>query len=222
MPERADTAVRQPPSGPRAAAKQRAIIDAARSLFLADGFDASMDTIAAAADVSKVTVYNHFGSKEALFIAVVGGELDRALDEPVRLVESRLAASTHLHDDMIHACRAWVAGIAAPPMILLRNLVVGELRRFPELGAAWQERGPQRFHPVITAALRRLVERRQLTIDDVDLAVLQLSGLVVSPNLVYGAYGSPLGGELADRLITAGVDMFLDHYRYRVGHQHTP
>jgi hypothetical protein len=67
-----------------------------------------------------------------------------------------------------------------------------------------------------------LVERRQLTIDDVDLAVLQLSGLVVSPNLVYGAYGSPLGGELADRLITAGVDMFLDHYRYRVGHQHTP
>lgn len=221
MPKRADTAVRQSPSGPRAEAKQRAIIEAARSLFLAEGFDASMDTIAAAADVSKVTVYNHFGSKEALFVAVVGGELDRALDEPVRLVESRLAASTHLYDDMIQACRVLVAGIASPQMIALRNLVAGELRRFPELGAAWQERGPQRFHPVIGAALRLLVERRQLSIDDVDLAVLQLSGLVVSPSLVYGAYGSPPGPELVDRLITAGVDMFLDHYRYRVGRQRT-
>lgn len=216
MPKRADTAVRQPPTGARAEAKRQAIIEAARSSFLAEGFDASMDRIAAAADVSKATVYNHFGSKEALFIAVVGDELDRALDEPTRLVESRLAASTQLYEDMIHACRLWVAGIATPRMIALRNLVTGELRRFPELGAAWHERGPQRFHPVLAAALRRLVERRQLSIDDIDLAVLQLSGLVVSPNLVYGGYGSPPDRELVDRLVTAGVDMFLDHYRYRV------
>lgn len=221
MSKRAEAAAKQPPSGPRAQAKQRAIIEAARASFLAEGFDASMDTIAAAADVSKVTVYNHFGSKEALFIAVVGGELDRALDEPARLVASRLAASTHLYDDMIHACRVWVGGIGTPQMIALRNLVAGESRRFPELGAAWQERGPQRFHPVIAAALRRLVERRQLSIDNVDLAVLQLSGLVVSPSLVYGAYGSPPSRELVDQLVTAGVDMFLDHYRYRIGHRPT-
>ncbi|HEX4226478.1 MAG TPA: TetR/AcrR family transcriptional regulator [Pseudonocardiaceae bacterium] len=215
MPKRADTADRQPPTGARAEAKQQAIIEAARSSFLAEGFDASMDRIAAAADVSKATVYNHFGSKEALFIAVVGDELDRALAEPAQLVESRLAASTHLYDDMIQACRLWVAGIATPQMIALRNLVTGEQRRFPDLGAAWHERGPQRFHPVIADALHRLVERRQLSIDDVDLAVLQLSGLVVSPNLVYGGYGSPPDNELVERLIIAGVDMFLDHYRYR-------
>jgi TetR/AcrR family transcriptional repressor of mexJK operon len=209
------TTANRAPSGPRADQKRSAIIEAARSSFLAEGFDASMDTVAARADVSKVTVYNHFGSKQALFIAVITGELDRALDEPARLVESHLAASTHVRDDLVDACRAWTAGIASPQMIALRNLVAGELRRFPELGAAWQERGPQRFHPVIASALRRLVKRKQLTIGDVDLAVLQLSGLVVSPNLVYGAYGKPLTRALTDRLITSGVDMFVDHYRYR-------
>jgi TetR/AcrR family transcriptional regulator, mexJK operon transcriptional repressor len=203
------------PSGPRADRKRAAIIRAARDTFLADGFEASMDAVAAAAGVSKVTVYNHFGSKEALFVAVINGELDRALAEAQTVVESQLAASAHVRADLINACRAWVAGLAAPEMIALRNLVAGESRRFPGLGAAWQERGPQRFHRIVAAALRLLVERRRLSIDDVELAVLQLSGLVVSPNLVYGAYGKPLDAGLTDRLVTAGVDMFLDHYRYR-------
>lgn len=51
-----------------------------------------------------------------------------------------------------------------------------------------------------------------LDIPDVELAVLQLSGLVLSPNLVYGAYGRTPGKKLADRLIVAGVDMFLGYY----------
>lgn len=205
--------IKSAPTGARADAKRSAIVAAARATFLNQGFDVSMDVVAATADVSKVTVYNHFGSKEALFIAVITSELDRALDRPTRLVGSRLAASRQLRDDLIEACREWTAGITAPEMIALRNLVAGELRRFPQLGQAWRERGPQRFHPVVATALQKLVESEQLSIDDIDLAVLQLSGLVVSPNMVYGAYGGPLPAELVEKLIVSGVDMFLDHYR---------
>lgn len=67
------------PTGPRAARKRQAVVRAARDLFLREGFGVGMDAIAAEAGVSKVTVYNHFGSKEALFTAVVAG----ALDEPL-------------------------------------------------------------------------------------------------------------------------------------------
>lgn len=199
----------------RGGALRRLILEAARETFLREGFDASMDAVAASAGTTKATVYKHFGNKEALFASVVEAELDRALDEPVRLVSSRLARSAHLREDLVEACRAWVDGLAAPDMIRLRNLVAGELRRFPELGAAWRERGPGRFHPVIADALRHLVEQRQLSISDVDLAVLQLSGLVVSPHLVYGAYGDPVDGATREQLISCGVDMFIDHYRYR-------
>jgi AcrR family transcriptional regulator len=176
-----------------------------------------METVAAAAKTTKATVYAHFGNKEALFIEVIRTELDRALGEPVLLVSSRLAQSADLREDLAAACRAWAVGIGAPDMLRLRNLVAGELRRFPEVGEAWKERGPQRFHPVVADALRRLVEQRRLSIEDIDLSVLQLSGLVISPNLVYGAYGDPISAETQEALIRSGVDMFVDHYRYRPG-----
>lgn len=52
--------------------KRAAIVDAAIEEFLAAGYDAtSMDRIAARADVSKRTVYNHFPGKETLFAAIL-------------------------------------------------------------------------------------------------------------------------------------------------------
>ena len=66
------------------------ILGAARTTFLGEGFDASMDTVAASAGTTKATVYKHFGNKETLFVAVVTHELDRALEPPARL--SRLTA----------------------------------------------------------------------------------------------------------------------------------
>lgn len=203
------------PLPPRARALRLRIIEAARVAFLTEGFSVNMDAVAAAAVASKVTVYKYFGNKESLFVAVITEELDRALEEPVRLIASRLADSTDIRTDLTEACRAWVAGITTPDMIALRNLLAGELRRFPELGEAWQQRGPQRFHSVIAEALQRLIELGRLSITDVDLSVLQLAGLVVTPHLVYGTYGNPLDADLRDRLISSGVDMFLNQYLYR-------
>jgi len=53
---------------PKDAAKRRAILDAAKELFAKQGLDStSMDAIAAAAGVSKLTVYSHYRNKTALF-----------------------------------------------------------------------------------------------------------------------------------------------------------
>lgn len=203
---------RAAPSGARADGKRKAIVEAALLAFLADGFDVSMDRIAAAAGVSKVTVYNHFDSKENLFRAVVSGQLHNALSVVEQLVESRLGDSEDVRTELVKACRAWVTALTLPDMMALRNLVVGESKRFPELGETWLEHGPNRLHGVFVTALTRLNQRGVLDIPDVELAVLQLSGLVLSPNLVYGAYGRTPGKKLADRLIVAGVDMFLGYY----------
>jgi len=52
--------------------KRAAILDAAMVLFPARGYDGcSVDAIAQAAGVSKLTVYSHFADKEALFGAAV-------------------------------------------------------------------------------------------------------------------------------------------------------
>src|SRR6188508_2800650 len=60
------------PGRPKDMEKHAAILDAAMRLFPARGYDGvSVDAIAQAAGVSKLTVYSHFADKEALFRAAV-------------------------------------------------------------------------------------------------------------------------------------------------------
>ena len=92
----------------RAARKRQAIIRAARSAFVQNGFDAGIDTIAADAGVSKVTVYNHYGDKETLFMAVIGDALQEALADAISGTAQRLRRSDDLRDALKWTARAWV------------------------------------------------------------------------------------------------------------------
>ncbi len=58
---------------------ERQILRAARTLFIAEGFEsATMDAIAESADVSRATLFNYFPSKTALLIGL-GGDLESRL-----------------------------------------------------------------------------------------------------------------------------------------------
>ena len=60
------------PGRPKDMDKRTAVLEAAMALFPSRGYDGvSMDAIAQAAGVSKLTVYSHFADKEALFAAAV-------------------------------------------------------------------------------------------------------------------------------------------------------
>ncbi|WP_037683924.1 TetR/AcrR family transcriptional regulator [Streptomyces griseus] len=205
--------VKPPPSGPRAELKRLAIVRAARELFLREGFGVGMDTIAAGAGVSKVTVYNHFGSKEALFTAVITDALDEPLAGESSAALEGLAEAEDLRAALVEAARAWVAAVRANHEVTaLRNLVAAELHRFPELGEAWRHRGPENHHPAVAGALRALAEQGRLEIPDLEVAIIQFYGLLVFPHMVFGSYGTHLDDGLTDRLVTSGATMFLDHY----------
>ncbi|MBT2394823.1 TetR/AcrR family transcriptional regulator [Streptomyces sp. ISL-100] len=201
------------PSGPRAALKRQAIVRAAREAFLREGFGVGMDAIAAGAGVSKVTVYNHFGSKEALFTAVITEALDEPLGSASAAALEGLAEAEDLRAALIDAARAWVNAVRTnQDVIALRNLVAAELHRFPELGKAWKGHGPEGHHPAVAGALRSLAEQGRLVIVDVEVAIIQLYSLLVFPHIVFSAYGTDIDDGLTERLITGGVDMFLSHY----------
>ncbi|WP_435809609.1 TetR/AcrR family transcriptional regulator [Streptomyces iakyrus] len=205
--------LKQPPSGPRAEVKRQAIVRAARELFLRDGFGVGMDAIAAEAGVSKVTVYNHFGSKEALFTAVITGALDEPLAGDASAALEKLEKAADLRAAFLDAARSWVHSVRNNDEVAaLRNLVATEAHRFPELGRAWQHHGPEGHHPAVANALRTLADQGRLVIPDLETAIIQLYALLVFPHMVFGSYGTHIDDALTDRLITSGVDMFLDHY----------
>jgi AcrR family transcriptional regulator len=204
------------PQGPRAERKREAIVSAALGAFLEEGYGgAAMDAIAERAGVSKVTVYNHFGSKEALFTAVIGHALDQALDSTLREAQSRLASTDDVRDALVSTARAWVSGVTKPEVLALRNLVTGELNRFPELGAAWRDRGPGRFFPLVAEVLESFRERGELDVADVEVAVMQLFSLTLYPHFVFSSFGDKLDPDLTERLIIDGVGMFLAQYARR-------
>ncbi|GIF69409.1 TetR family transcriptional regulator [Asanoa ishikariensis] len=188
---------------------------AARAAFLREGYNVGMEAIARSAGVSKVTIYNHFGNKEALFIAVVGDALDEALDSTLAAVEAGLSSTGDVRVALLNAVRACVEGVTQPAVLELLYVVAAEMRIFPELVQAWRERGPGRFYPTMESALRKLVANRALEIPDVEVAVLQLYALTLYPHLVAGLYGDKLRPALGERLSVQGVDLFLAYYTPR-------
>jgi TetR/AcrR family transcriptional regulator of autoinduction and epiphytic fitness len=78
--------------------KREDIIEAAVSEFKTHGFRAtSMDRIAARAQVSKRTVYNHFASKEILFQTITQELCDRVMQVSKYAYDPAIAVKTQLH-----------------------------------------------------------------------------------------------------------------------------
>jgi AcrR family transcriptional regulator len=99
---------------PRAIREQQ-MLDAAVQMFSVNGYhETSMDTIAAAAEISKPMLYLYYGSKEDLFGACLNRELSRFID----------------------AVRADI-DFKQSPRDLLRNTIVAFLRYIDANRASW-------------------------------------------------------------------------------------
>ena len=159
MPSQDDQTTPRIPTGERAAQKRRAILAAARTVFMRDGFGVGLDVIAAEADVSKVTIYNHFGSKDQLFAEVIGSSLEDALTAAITGAEARLGAGDDLREALVWIVQAWIDGMTTPDVLALRHLMLREMERFPQLGQVWREYGPDRARSDLAAAFTRVHRR---------------------------------------------------------------
>ena len=174
--------MQDPPLGPRTAAKRQAIIEAATATFLGQGYlGASMDAIAAAAHVSKRTVYDHFGSKENLFTTIILGTVDRILDALFHDVAPDFTGSADLEANLRDLARRYIKLVMQPRVMQLRRLVIGEANRFPDLGRTWYERGPGRLNHTLAQTLARLAAQGRLRpLPDPLRAAYHLSWLILS------------------------------------------
>ena len=204
--------------GGRTARKRKAILDAATTVFLRSGYlGSSMDEIALLADVSKQTIYKQFTSKEALFVKIVTDMTGDASDV-VHGVIPELAPGDDLSAYLEAYAYRQLCVVLTPRLMQLRRVVIGEAGRFPELGKALYEGGPQRAMAAMATAFRRLADRGLLKIDDVAAAASHFNWLVMSAPLnqamLLGDAGIPKPAALRHHA-TDAVRIFLAAYGKR-------
>jgi AcrR family transcriptional regulator len=180
MPSTAEAAEREQAGPSRSAQKRRAILYAARDVFLRNGYPgASMDEVAAKADVSKVTVYKHFSDKQSLFMAVITSAIEDAEASTRSLVE-HLGASANLEEDLRTFARRHVTDVTQPQLIQLRRMIIAEAQRFPKLASTWHRAGPERAHTTLAQQIEKLARRGLLRVADPLLAAQHLNYLILS------------------------------------------
>jgi TetR/AcrR family transcriptional repressor of mexJK operon len=190
-----------------------AIKEAATGLFLEKGYQAtSMDEIAAAAQVSKQTIYTHFANKEALFADLVLGNAARVDDFVAEIAAA--ADSADVASALRKVARRYIHFVIRPEVLRLRRLVIGEAARFPELAREYYERVPGRVYEALADLLAAFAAGGKLNVGDTRLAAHHLAWLILGMPLdaaMFGVNARASENEL-DRMAAEAVRVFLAAY----------
>jgi TetR/AcrR family transcriptional regulator of autoinduction and epiphytic fitness len=190
--------------------KRAAILTAAVQVFHDHGFDnASMDHIAEVAEVSKRTVYNHFESKEKLFVAIVDQlksnahaaapisyAEERPLDEQLTTF-LRSVIDFHSRPESRRLARVVVSKLLSDPT--LAQELFGNAKIFEETLLQWMNQAQEanRLKSFNTAIVARQV-----------LAMLET--FCIWPQLLRDA--EPPNTKLRNQVVHEATSMFLSCY----------
>ncbi len=187
------------------------VLEGARGVFLADGFEgASVDDIARAAGVSKATLYSYFPDKRLLFLEVAKTECTRQAEEAQQVIDLTAPPAEVLHQ----AAKRMVAFVLSDFGQRVFRISVAESDRFPELGRDFYNSGPALVRARIAGYLDMAVTRGELAIDDTVLAADQFAALCKAQlfdRIIFGIVHRASAADV-DRVIAGAVAMFMARY----------
>jgi len=192
-------------------AKRRQIIEGARAVFLAHGFDAaSMNDIARAAGVSKGTLYVYFKHKEELFESIVEQECDAQAEGIFDFDPD----NHDVRDVLVRLGVAYVKFLCRPEKASAIRTVIAIADRMPEVGRKFYETGPERGMTQLSDYLSAQIAARVLVIEDVEIAAVQLmesfQAKLFKPMVFNFAPAPSL--EQIERVVRVAVRTFLAAY----------
>jgi TetR/AcrR family transcriptional repressor of mexJK operon len=194
----------------RSIEKRRAMLEAARELFVTQGYElASVDAIAGRAGVSKRTVYDHFGNKEMVFAAVTEA-VGQKLTATVQIALDRDSSATgDLRARLLGFARCIVQeAFPSSDYVHYRRLSV---RR-----GSWQQDRESAISVAMELFVRRVKEWAETGTINTDKPRRAAEHFVaLTLQLAFDALErteTAMSGEV-DEILVDGVDVFVRAYR---------
>ena len=197
------------PGRPKDLNKRAAILEAAKRLFTLQGYDGvSMDQIAAEAGVSKLTVYSHFGDKDALFTEAIRAKCEEQM--PAELFPSDLKGP--LRSQLTRIAQAFFALITSDEALSMHRMMMTQASDIRIRQMFWQA-GPQKVQDAFRTFLEARVAAGELDVPDIVRAVSQFFCLLKGE--LHMRMASGLCAAPSKRDVDATVDLFLRAYGRR-------
>ncbi len=187
------------------------VVAGAREVFMREGYEgASVDEIARDSGVSKATLYSYFPDKQHLFLAVLQEECLQQSE--VELFMD--AGDMTVRETLCLICSTLITFVVSPFGQDMFRVCVAEAKRFPELGRAFYESGPKRWHRKIAQYLESPKAQSELEIGDSILAADQLAQLCRTDLMlrVMFGIGKPPTEDQISKIAEEAVEMFMARY----------
>lgn len=187
------------------------VLEGAREVFLADGFEgASVDDIARAAGVSKATLYSYFPDKRLLFMEVARTECERMAEATMGQIDE----SRPVREVLSVAANQITSFLLSSFAQRVFRICVAEGDRFPELGRAFYAAGPEMGRARMVEYLEKAVAAGTLKIDNLDMAAEQFSELCKAKLWTRAVFGiqSEFSAEETAEIADQAVETFLARY----------
>lgn len=207
---RAIAEVQTPGRRRRSEGKKAAILSAAEALFITEGYDGTgVEAIAARAQVSKRTVYDHFGDKETIYLRVLERVNDSLLSTVRAAIDEELTAGRNLREALTAFGRRIVDRTFVSSDYLAFRRLVSQQRPVPRLPRAVRDR-PERL---LEERFAGLAAEGRLRADDPGLAARHFTALTIGLALeaVTDRQDATEPPDL-EAIIATGVEAFLRAY----------
>ncbi len=201
----------QPKQGrPRDPERMRRVLEVAEQLFLEQGFErTSVEAIAKASGVSKMTIYSYFPTKKALFEATIGKRIDAAFDfgSDVSLPYGEPRKALTL------VGRHFLALIRAEDVIRKQRVLFAEAGVQPDACGAFFQQGPLNIVTRVRDFLDGAVAAGSLQAHDTETGADQFLSLFLGAAHIKAmlGLGKPTPEE-DEHLLERNVDMFMRAY----------
>lgn len=136
----------------RGVARKHAFLDAARQVFLDQGYEAaSVNDVVRVAGGSLATLYAQFGNKEGLFLAIAQDQHDRF----VRAIMPECVDHLPLEQGLQAIGEQFLNAILDRDNLAFFRITIGEGRKFPQLLQRYQSSAADRVRDVVAAYIHQ-------------------------------------------------------------------